>query len=237
MPLLAPPPNLKDNRLLTALSEEEYRRISPHLESVCFKLGETIYERGAEMEYVYFPLTAVVSLLYVTENGKTAKIGLVGNEGVFDIALFMGSGPALHQSYALSAGEALRMKAGALQNGFKRGGDFQRMLLRYVQALVIQISQTAVCYRLHSVEQQLCCWLLLSYDRSKSNELIMTHELIANMLGTRREGVTVAAGRLQDAGLISYHRGHIKILDRKGLKATACECYAFIKSEYDRLLC
>jgi CRP-like cAMP-binding protein len=225
-----------ENRLLAALSGEEYKRLLPHLEQFSFSLGEVVYESGAQLDYVYFPTTAIVSLLYIMENGATAEMGLAGNEGVVGIALFMGGNTMPNRAVVQSAGGAIRMKAKALQDEFAQGGQFQRLLLRYTQALITQISQTAVCNRLHSVEQQLCRWLLLSHDRVKADELIMTQELIADMLGVRREGVTVAAGRLQDLGAINYVRGHIKILDREKLEATVCECYRVVKDEFDRLL-
>ena len=225
-----------ENRLLAALPGEEYERFLPNLEPVAFSLGEVVYESGGHLDHVYFPTTAIVSLLYTMENGSSAEMGLAGNEGVVGIALFMGGGTMPNRAVVQSAGGAIRMKAKVLQDEFARGGQFQRLLLRYTQALITQISQTAVCNRLHSVEQQLCRWLLLSHDRVKTDELIMTQGLIADMLGVRREGVTVAAGRLQDLGAISYVRGHIKILDRERLEATVCECYRVVKDEFDRLL-
>lgn len=224
------------NRLLAALPPEELKRVLPHLQEVSFSLGEVVYEIAGRLKYVYFPTTAIVSLLYTMANGATAEMGLTGNDGVVGIALFMGGGTMPNRAVVQSAGGALRMKVKALQEEFAQSGEFQRLLLRYTQALITQISQTAVCNRLHSVEQQLCRWLLLSHDRVNGDELIMTQELIADMLGVRREGVTVAAGRLQDAGTISYVRGHIKILDRKKLEATVCECYQVVRDEFDRLL-
>ncbi len=225
-----------ENKLLAALPEEEYERLVPYLEQVSFALGEVIYESGEYLDYVYFPTTAIISLLYLMEDGSSAEMGLAGNEGVVGIALFMGGDTMPNRAVVQSAGGALRMKARALQKEFALGSQFQRMLLRYTQALITQISQTAVCNRLHSVEQQLCRWLLLSHDRVKADDLIMTQELIADMLGVRREGVTVAAGRLQDDGAISYIRGHIKILDRPKLETIVCECYKVVKDEFDRLL-
>ncbi len=230
------PPSPSDNRLLAALPNDEYERLFPNLQKVSFSLGEVVYEFGGHLDYVFFPTTSIVSLLYTMENGASAEMGLTGNDGVVGIALFMGGGTMPNRAVVQSAGGALRMKAKVLQDEFALGGKFQQLLLRYTQALITQISQTAVCNRLHSVEQQLCRWLLLSHDRIKSDELIMTQELIADMLGVRREGVTVAAGRLQDAGAISYVRGHIKILDRKKLEQTVCECYRVVKEEFDRLL-
>jgi CRP-like cAMP-binding protein len=225
-----------ENRLLAALPNDEYERLFPSLQEVSFSLGEVVYEFGGHLDYVYFPTTSIVSLLYTMENGSSAEMGLTGNDGVVGIALFMGGGTMPNRAVVQSAGGALRMKAKVLQDEFALGGKFQYVLLRYTQALITQISQTAVCNRLHSVEQQLCRWLLLSHDRVKADELIMTQELIADMLGVRREGVTVAAGRLQDDGAISYVRGHIKILDRQKLETTVCECYRVVKDEFVRLL-
>lgn len=225
-----------ENRLLAALPVEEYEHLRPHLEQVSFAFGEVIYESGGHLDYVYFPITAIISLLYIMENGATAEMGLAGNDGVVGIALFMGGGTMPNRAIVLSAGHTIRMRAKVLQDEFARGGQFQKLLLRYTQALITQISQTAVCNRLHSVEQQLCRWLLLSHDRVQTDELIMTQALIADMLGVWREGVTLAAGRLQDLGAISYARGHIKIIDREKLEATVCECYRVVKDEFDRLL-
>ena len=225
-----------ENRLLASLPPDEYERLRPNLREASFSLGEVVYEFGGQLDYVFFPTTSIVSLLYTMENGSSAEMGLTGNDGVVGIALFMGGGTMPNRAVVQSAGGALRMKAKVLQDEFALGGRFQQLLLRYTQALITQISQTAVCNRLHSVEQQLCRWLLLSHDRVKADELIMTQELIADMLGVRREGVTVAAGRLQDAGTISYVRGHIQILDRKKLEETVCECYRVVRDEFDRLL-
>jgi CRP-like cAMP-binding protein len=233
---LQPRQTLSENRLLGNLPIQEYERILPYLEPVTFTLGQRLYESGTQLKHIYFPTTAIVSLLYTMENGASAEIGVVGNEGAVGIALFMGGDTTPNHALVQSAGEALRMKAQALQDEFIRAGEFQISLLRFTQALITQISQTAVCNRLHSIEQQLCRWLLLSHDRLQSDELKMTQELIANMLGVRREGVTAAARRLQTEGLIEYRRGRIKILDRKGLEATVCECYQVVKDEYDRLL-
>ena len=224
------------NRLLAKLPPEEYDRLLPHLEPVSFALGEVIYESGGRQSYIYFPTTAIISLLYLMENGASAEMGVAGNEGLVGVALFMGGETVPNRAVVQSAGAALRMKTQVLQEEFARGGVFQRLLLRYTQALMTQMSQTAVCNRLHTVEQQLCRWLLLSRDRLNTDELVMTQELIANMLGVRREGVTHAAGRLQENGLISYVRGRITILDRGGLEASVCECYRVVKDEYDRLL-
>ena len=225
-----------ENRLLGSLPIAEYERLRPNLRPVSFSLGEVVYEFGGRLDYVFFPTTSIVSLLYTMENGSSAEMGLTGNEGVVGIALFMGGGTMPNRAVVQSAGGALRMKAKVLQDEFALGGKFQQLLLRYTQALITQISQTAVCNRLHSVEQQLCRWLLLSHDRLKTDELVMTQELIADMLGVRREGVTVAAGRLQDDGAISYVRGRIQILDRQKLEQTVCECYRVVKDEVDRLL-
>lgn len=225
-----------ENRLLAALPRTEYESLLPQLQEVSFALGEVVYEFGGHLDYVFFPTTSIVSLLYTMEDGTSAEMGLTGNDGVVGIALFMGGGTMPNRAVVQSAGGAIRMKAKDLQDEFARGGKFQQLLLRYTQALITQISQTAVCNRLHSVEQQLCRWLLLSHDRLKVDELIMTQELIADMLGVRREGVTVAAGRLQDAGAIRYVRGHITILDRQKLEDTVCECYLVVKEEFDRLL-
>jgi CRP-like cAMP-binding protein len=227
---------LIENRLLATLPGEEYERILPHLEQITFSLGEPIYESGKQLKHVYFPTTCIVSLLYTMENGTSAEIGVVGNEGILGIALFMGGDTAPNRAIVQSAGRAFKMKAKALRDEFILAGEFQLLLLRYTQALITQISQTAVCNRLHTIEQQLSRWLLLSHDRLQSDELKMTQELIANMLGVRREGVTYAAGRLQAEGLIKYARGRITILNREGLEATVCECYRVVKDEYDRLL-
>jgi CRP-like cAMP-binding protein len=224
------------NRLLAALPAEEYQRLLPQMQPVTFTLGQVVYEFGGQLEFVYFPTSSIVSLLYTMENGTSAEMGLTGNDGVVGIALFMGGGTMPNRAVVQSAGDALRMSASVLHTEFVRGGAFQRLLLRYTQALITQISQTAVCNRLHSVEQQLCRWLLLSHDRINTDELIMTQELIADMLGVRREGVTLAAGRLQDGGAIKYVRGRIKIIDRKKLEDTVCECYQVVKTEFDRLL-
>jgi len=224
------------NRLLAALPAAEVERLLPTLQQVSFSLGDVVYEFGGHLDYVFFPTSAIVSLLYTMENGATAEMGLTGNDGVVGIALFMGGETMPNRAVVQSAGEAFRMKAKLLQAEFALGGQFQRLLLRYTQALITQISQTAVCNRLHTVEQQLCRWLLLSHDRVSTDELVMTQELIADMLGVRREGVTVAAGHLQDIGAISYVRGHIQILNRQKLEDTACECYRVVKNEFDRLL-
>ena len=237
MPTSADRPDPMKNRLLAALPREEYERIRPHLGRVSFKLGEVVYESGGQMKHIFFPTNAIISLLYLMENGSSAEMGMVGKEGLVGVALFMGGNTMPNRAVVQSAGGAVRLKAEVLREEFARGGAFQRLLLRYTQALLTQMSQTAVCNRLHTIEQQLCRWLLLSHDRIDSDELIMTQELIANTLGVRREGVTAAAGRLQEQGLISYVRGRIQILDRGGLEAVVCECYKVVKDEYDRLLC
>ena len=200
-----------------------------------FALGEVVYETGGHLEHIYFPTNAVVSLLYTMEDGSTAEMGLTGNDGVVGIALFLGGDTTPNRAVVQIAGDAFKMQARILREEFARGGPLQRVLLRYTQALITQISQTAVCNRLHSVEKRLCRWLLLCHDLVESEKLEMTQEFISNMLGGRRESVTVAAGHLQDAGLIHYSRGHIAILDRKGLEAAACECYAIVRGEFDRL--
>jgi CRP-like cAMP-binding protein len=236
MTVIARPNGRVENRLLASLPADEYARLLPRWQQVSFSLGEVVYEFGGHLDYVFFPTNSIVSLLYTMENGTSAEMGLTGNDGVVGIALFMGGGTMPNRAVVQSAGGALRMKAKVLQDEFAMGGKFQQLLLRYTQALITQISQTAVCNRLHSVEQQLCRWLLLSHDRVKADELIMTQELIADMLGVRREGVTVAAGRLQDSGAISYVRGHIKILNRQKLEETVCECYGVVRDEFARLL-
>lgn len=234
--MLPLPAQMTANHLLAALPTESYERLRPNLEPMTFALGEVVYESGGPMRYVYFPTTSHISLLYTMLDGSTAEMGLVGNEGVVGIALFMGGETTPNRAMVQGSGAAFRMKAKAMLDEFKRGGEFQHLLLRYTQALITQISQTAVCNRLHSVEQRLCRWLLMTHDRTESDQLDMTHEFISNMLGVRREGVTVAAHRLQEAGMISYMRGHIKILDRDQLLALVCECYQVVKAEHERLL-
>jgi CRP-like cAMP-binding protein len=224
------------NHLLAALPGSDYARLAPHLEPIAMKLGDVLYEPGVRLRYVYFPTTSIVSLLYVMEDGASAEIAIVGNEGILGISLFMGGDSTPSRAVVQSAGHALRLKAELLKSEFARFGSTMHLLLRYTQALITQMSQTAVCNRHHSVDQQLCRWLLLSLDRLSSSELTMTQELIANMLGVRREGVTEAAGKLQDAGLISYRRGKITVLDRAALEARSCECYQVVKKEFDRLL-
>ncbi len=214
----------RQNHLLGALPAEDYDRILANLELIPMPLGESLYESGIQMGYVYFPINSIVSLLYVMEDGSSAEIAVVGNEGVVGVSLFMGGETTPSRAVVQSEGHAYRMRGPLLK------------LLRYTQALLTQMAQTAVCNRHHTLDQQFCRWLLLSFDRLNSNELVMTQELIANMLGVRREGVTEAAGNVQKAGLIKYSRGHITVLDRAGLEARACECYAVVKKEFDRLL-
>lgn len=226
----------RQNRLIAALPAEDYARIAPVLELVPIPLGHSLYEPGTRMHHVYFPIDSIVSLLCVMEDGGSAEIAVVGNEGIVGVSLFMGGETTPSRAVVQSAGHAYRLKSRILKDEFYRAGPFQRLLLHYTQALLTQMAQTASCNRHHSLDQQLCRWLLLSLDRLPSNKLVMTQELIANMLGVRREGVTGAAGKLQQAGLITYHRGQISVLDRPGLEARSCECYAVVKREYDRLL-
>jgi CRP-like cAMP-binding protein len=228
--------NPKQNHLLAALPAPDYARLLPDLEPIAMPLGWVVYESGGHMGYVYFPTTSIVSLLYVIESGASAEIAITGNEGLVGISLFMGGESTPSRAVVQSAGEGYRVKASILKREFALGGELQHLALRYTQALITQMAQTAVCNRHHSLDQQLCRWLLLSMDRLPGTELKMTQELIANMLGVRREGVTVAAGALQAAGLIHYSRGHITILDRAGLEQRVCECYAVVKKEFDRLL-
>ena len=232
----APIPDALHNQLLGALPVADYERLKAHFEHVAFKLGDVLYEPGGRMRYVYFPTTAIVSLLYVMADGASAEIAIVGNEGILGISLFMGGESTPSRAVVQSAGYGYRMKASLLKDEFGRFGVLMHLLLRYTQALITQMAQTAVCNRHHTVDQQLCRWLLLSLDRLSSNELTMTQELIANMLGVRREGVTEAAGKLQSARLISYRRGKITVLDRPGVEARSCECYRVVKKELDRLL-
>jgi CRP-like cAMP-binding protein len=224
------------NHLLNALPTSDYERLASHLELIPMGLGDVLYESGSQLRYVYFPTTSIISLLYVMEDGASAEIAIVGNEGILGISLFMGGDTTPSRAVVQSAGHGFRLKAELLKNEFGRFGPTMHLLLRYTQALITQMAQTAVCNRHHSVDQQLCRWLLLSLDRLRTNELSMTQELIANMLGVRREGVTEAAGKLQDAGLIRYRRGTITVLDRPGLEARSCECYQVVKTEFDRLL-
>ena len=230
------PDNPRKNHLLAALAGEQWQRWQPLLEHVDMPLGQVLYESGKTLSHVYFPTTSIVSLLYVMENGASAEIAVVGNEGLVGVSLFMGGGSTPSRAVVQSAGHGFRLKASAMKDEFDKGGPVLHLLLRYTQALITQMSQTAVCNRHHSLDQQLCRWLLLSLDRLNDNKLVMTQELIANMLGVRREGVTEAAAKLQKAGLIRYNRGRISVLDRPGLEKRSCECYAVVKKEYDRLL-
>ena len=234
--LIADSPDPRQNHLLRALPAAESARLLPQLELVPMPLGKVLYESGSQLRYVYFPTTSIVSLLYVMADGASAEIAVVGNEGMVGVALFMGGETTPSRALEQSGGHAYRLKGQILKEEFHRATALQHLLLRYTQALLTQMAQTAVCNRHHSVDQQLCRWLLLSLDRLPSNKLTMTQELIANMLGVRREGVTEAAGKLQTAGLIHYSRGHIDVLDRPRLEAQCCECYQVVKKEFDRLL-
>ena len=230
------PSNPKQNHLLAALPPAEFERLSPHLEPVTMKLGQVLYESGGQLQHVYFPTTSIVSLLYVLANGASAEIAVVGYEGVLGISLFMGGETTPSRAVVQSEGMGYRLSSRLIKAEFNRFGPMMQLLLRYTQALITQMTQTAVCNRHHSVDQQLSRWLLLSLDRLSGNELKMTQELIANMLGVRREGVTEAAGKLRKAGIIEYSRGHIKVIDRDRLEQHVCECYAVVKKEFDRLL-
>ena len=227
---------VKGNHLLASLPDAELARWLPMLKPVNLPLGEVLYEPGKTLANVFFPTTAIVSLLYVMENGASAEIAVVGHEGIVGIALFMGGGSTPSRAVVQSAGRGFRLSASAMKDEFDRAGPVMHLLLRYTQALITQMAQTAVCNRHHSLDQQLCRWLLLSLDRLKGSELLMTQDLIANMLGVRREGVTESALKLQAAGLIQYARGRINVLDRPGLEKRTCECYAVVKQEYERLL-
>ena len=233
MTAISHPP--RDNELLAALPDADFQRWLPQLESVTMPLGQVLYESGGTMSHVYFPTNAIVSLLSVMENGSSAEIAVVGYEGIVGISLFMGGDSTPSRAVVQSAGQGFRLKAQTIKDEFKRA-PVLHLLLRYTQALITQMAQTAVCNRHHSLDQQLCRWLLLSLDRLQGNELVMTQELIANMLGVRREGVTEGALKLQNLGLIRYSRGRISVLDRPGLEQRSCECYAVVKKEYDRLL-
>ena len=224
------------NHLLAAMPPAEFERVAPHLELVAMPLGEMLYEPGGQLKHAYFPTTAIVSLHYVTESGASAETAGVGNEGVVGIALFTGGNTTPSSAVVQTAGHAYRLEARLLKQEFNRAGLMQGLLLRYTQALITQMMQTAACNRHHSVEQQLCRWLLLTLDRVPSRELVMTQELVASMLGVRRESITEAAVKLQHAGFIQYRRGHISVLDRSGLETSACECYAVVKKEFARLL-
>ena len=224
------------NQLLAALPAAEWERWQPHLELVSMPLGRALYESGGKLGHVYFPTTAIVSLLYVMEDGASAEIAVVGHEGVVGVSLFMGGESTTSRAVVQSAGHGFRLRSSIMMQEFNRAGPVMHLLLRYTQALITQMAQTAVCNRHHSLDQQLCRWLLLSLDRLETRELVMTQELIANMLGVRREGVTEAAGNLQADGLITYRRGHITVVDRPGLERRTCECYAVVRREYERLL-
>ena len=226
----------KQNHLLAALPDQQWLRWQTHLEPVELLLGQVLYESGSTLSHVYFPTSSIVSLLYVLENGASAEIAVAGNEGVVGVSLFMGGGSTPSRAVVQSAGQAVRLKARVMKADFEKAGPVMHLLLRYTQALITQMAQTAVCNRHHSLSQQLCRWLLLSLDRLQGNELVMTRELIANMLGVRREGVTEGALQLQKLGLIRYSRGRIMVMDRPGLEKRSCECYAVVKKEYDRLL-
>jgi CRP-like cAMP-binding protein len=226
----------RQNCLLAALPADVWERLQPHLELTPLPLGHVLYEANSRLQHVYFPTTAIVSLLYVMEDGHSAEIAIVGNEGMVGVALFMGGETTPSRGIVQSEGFAYRLAGRSIKEEFVRAGPMQRLLLRYTQALITQMAQTAVCNRHHTIDQQLSRWLLLSLDRLDSNNLVMTQELIANMLGVRREGVTESAGKLQDLGLITYRRGRITVLDRPGLESHACECYAVVKREFDRLL-
>jgi len=230
------PHNPNQNHLLAALPPEEFARLGPHLELISMPLGEALYAPGSQLRHAYFPTTAIVSLHYVTESGSSAETAGVGNEGVVGIMLFMGGDSTPSSAVVQTAGHGYRLPGRLLKQEFNRAGPMQRLLLRYTQALITQMVQTAACYRHHSVEQQLCRWLLLTLDRLPSQDLIMTQELVASMLGVRRESITEAAGALQQAGFIRYRRGHIAVLDRLGLETRACECYAVVKKELARLM-
>ena len=224
------------NHLLAALPPAEFERLAGQLQWVPLPLGEVLYEPGSQMQHAYFPTSAIVSLHYVMESGASAEIAGVGNEGVVGVSLFMGGGTTPSSAVVQTAGHAYRLERRALMQEFNRAGLMQQLLLRYTQALITQMTQTAVCNRHHSVEQQLCRWLLTTLDRVPSGQLVMTHELVASMLGVRREGITQAAGKLQHAGCIRYRRGHIAVLERPGLEYRACECYGVVKKELTRLL-
>ena len=232
---MAPAPDTTRNHLLAGLPAEEFARLAPHLEPVTLALGDFLYEPGGQLQHAFFPATAIVSLHYVTESGASAEIAGVGNEGMVGISLFMGGDTTPSSAVVQTAGVAYRLERSLLKAEFDRGGAMQRLMLRYTQSLISQMSQMAVCNRHHSVEQQLCRWLLTTLDRVPSGQLVMTQELVASMLGVRREGITAAAGHLQQAGYIRYRRGHIAVLGRSGLESLACECYAVVKNEYTRL--
>lgn len=233
---MAPASDPRSNWLLAALADSEWERCAAHLEPITMQLGDVLYEPGAKLSHVYFPTTAIVSLLYVMEDGASSEIAVVGNEGVVGISLFMGGESTSSRAVVQAAGRGFRLPSGVLMQEFNRGGPVLHLLLRYTQALITQMAQTAVCNRHHALDQQLCRWMLLTLDRLDSNEVVMTQELLSTILGVRRAGISEAAGRLQQDGLIRYERGRITVLDRAGLEARSCECYAVVKKEYDRLL-
>lgn len=229
-------PNPRNNWLLAALADAEWERVSPHLQPVTLRLGDVLFDSGGKPSHVCFPTTAIVSLLYVMENGASAEIAVVGNEGLVGISLFMGGQSTSSQAVVQASGEGFRLPASVLMQEFNRGGAVLHLLLRYTQALITQMAQTSVCNRHHSLDQQLCRWLLLTLDRLHSCDVVMTQELLSNILGVRRASISEVAGRLQKDGLIRYERGHITVLDRAAVERRACECYAVVKKEYDRLL-
>jgi CRP-like cAMP-binding protein len=233
LPLAVDP---RDNQLLAALPPAEFQRLLPNLEPLEMALGMVLYESGSTMNHVYFPTTSIISLLYVMQDGASAEIGVVGSEGIVGISLFMGGGSTPSRAVVQSAGRGLRLKSATIKEAFEESGAVLHLMLRYTQALITQMAQTAACNRHHSLDQQLCRWLLMTLDRMQGAEIVMTQELMANMLGVRREGVTESALKLQRAGLIRYARGHISVLDRAGLEHRSCECYAVVKREYERLL-
>ena len=231
------PPRPAQNRLLGALPPADFERLAAHLQPVALPLGEMLYESGAQLQHAYFPVSAIVSLHYVTQSGASASVAGVGNEGMVGVSLYMGGDTMPSSAVVQTAGDAFRLERWLLMQEFERSGAMQRLLLRYTQALMTQMSQTAVCNRHHSVEQQLCRWLLVTLDRMSSDKVVMTQEMVAGMLGVRRESIAEAAGRLQQAGFIRTRRGHLAVLKRAGLETRVCECYAVVKSEFGRLLC
>ena len=233
---MIPVHDFRNNHLLAALPGESYLRLLPELELIAMPLAWVLYESGGRLSYVYFPISGIVSLLYVTNTGASSEIAIAGNEGLVGISIFMGGESTTNRAVVQCAGHACRLNLRAVKREFALGGEFQYLALRYTQTLITQMAQTSVCNRHHSLDQQLCRWLLLSIDRLAGAELIMTQDLIANMLGVRREGVTAAASRLQEAGLIRYSRGKITVLDRPGLEKRVCECYMVVKTEFERLL-
>jgi CRP-like cAMP-binding protein len=227
---------VRTNYLLASLKDGDVERMIPKMSVVDFELGKVLYEAGEKIDFAYFPTTAIISLLYIMESGSTAEIGVIGNDGIVGLSLLLGGETTTNRAVVQSAGSAMKIRASDLKAEFKLGGEMHDLMLRYTQALMTQISQTAVCNRLHPIEQQLCRWLLLSHDRLHTDKLVMTHDLISNMLGVRREGITLAAQKLAARGLISNRRGTMTVIDRHGLEHAACECYDVVKSEYDRIL-